>query len=146
MLFLNLPFWDTVLNSKYYFYHSKWQIIFLGFKPYLFFLYLSQCFFRPVKTDLAHQPLYNDSANFGSCYFPNGKRIIFSSNLHDPNGRDFDLYAINTNGTGLERITYFDGFDGFPMFSADGRCLVFASNRNQAEHGETNLFIIEWKK
>ena len=87
----------------------------------------------------------NDSANFGPYYFPNGKRIIFSSNLHDPNGRDFDLYAINTDGTGLERITYFDGFDGFPMFSPDGRYLVFASNRNQAEHGETNLFIVEWK-
>ena len=88
----------------------------------------------------------NDSANFGPYFFPNGKRIIFSSNLHDPKGRDFDLYAINTDGTDLERITYFDGFDGFPMFSPDGKYLVFASNRNQAERGETNLFITEWKK
>ena len=75
---------------------------------------------------------------------PNSNRIIFSSNLHDPKGRDFDLYAINVDGTGLERITYFNGFDGFPMFSPDGRYLVFASNRNQIKRGDTNLFIAEW--
>ena len=85
----------------------------------------------------------NDSENFGPYFFPNGKRIIFSSNLHDPKGRDFDLYAINTNGKDLERIIY---FDGFPMFSPDGKDLVFASNRNQTKRGETNLFITEWKK
>jgi len=86
----------------------------------------------------------NDAANFGPYFFPNGNRIIFSSNLNDPNGRDFDLYAINSDGTGLERITYFDGFDGFPMLSPDGKYLVFASNRNQAKRGDTNIFICEW--
>jgi Tol biopolymer transport system component len=64
--------------------------------------------------------------------------------LHDSKGRDFDLYAINSNGTDLERITFFDGFDGFPMFSPSGKHLVFASNRNQEKRGETNLFIAEW--
>ena len=86
----------------------------------------------------------NGAANFGPFFFPNGNRIIFSSNMHDEKGRDFDLYAINTDGTGLERITYFDGFDGFPMFSLDGKYLVFASNRNQAKRGDTNIFICEW--
>jgi len=33
------------------------------------------------------------------------------------------------DGTGLERITYNDTFDGFPMFSPNGKKLVFASNR-----------------
>ena len=87
----------------------------------------------------------NKSANFGPYFFPDGNRIIFSSNLHDQNGRDFDLYAINTDGSDLERITFFKGFDGFPMFSPDGKYLVFASNRNQKKRGDTNLFIAEWK-
>jgi len=31
------------------------------------------------------------------------KRVIFSSNNADPKGRDFDLYTINVDGTGVER-------------------------------------------
>jgi Tol biopolymer transport system component len=87
----------------------------------------------------------NNSANFGPFYFPNGGKIIFSSNMHDPKGRDFDLYSINIDGTDLERITYFEGFDGFPMFSLNGQYLVFSSNRNQNKRGDTNIFICEWK-
>ena len=86
----------------------------------------------------------NDSANFGPFFFPDGEKIIFSSNMHDKKGRDFDLYTINVDGTNLERITFFNGFDGFPMFSQDGKYLVFSSNRNQGKKGETNIFICEW--
>lgn len=86
----------------------------------------------------------NGKANFAPFFFPDGKRIIFSSNMDDPRGRNFDLYVINIDGTGLERITYNETFDGFPMFSPDGKKLVFASNRNAAKQGETNVFIADW--
>ena len=86
----------------------------------------------------------NGSANFGPYFFPSGDKIIFSSNLHDPKGRDFDLYSINIDGSDLERITFFNGFDGFPMFSPNREHVVFASNRNQKKRGETNLFSAEW--
>ena len=86
----------------------------------------------------------NGKANFGPYFFPDGKRIIFSSNIDDPRGRNFDLYKINVDGTGLERITFNDTFDGFPMFSPDGKKLVFASNRNAKAEGETNVFIADW--
>ena len=112
----------------------------------IFAFFVLIIFFRPIDIDIAQPPIYDDLENFGPYYFPNGKRIIFSSNLHDSKGRDFDLYAITADGTDLERITHFDGFDGFPMFSPDGKHLVFASNRNQAERGDTNLFIVKWKK
>jgi Tol biopolymer transport system component len=65
--------------------------------------------------------------------------------MADPKGRDFDLYLINSDGSGLERVTYNETFDGFPMFTHDGKKLVFASNRNGKVHGETNLFIADWK-
>ena len=61
--------------------------------------------------------------------------------MNDPNGRDFDLYSIDINGENLKRLTFFEGFDGFPMFSYDGKFLVFASNRNQNKKGDTNIFI-----
>jgi len=83
-------------------------------------------------------------ASFAPYFFPDGKRIIFSSNVADPKGRDFDLYMIRTDGTAMERITYNDTFDGFPMFSPDGKKLVFASNRNAKNRGDTNIFIADW--
>ena len=51
---------------------------------------------------------------------------------------------INVDGSGLERVTFNDTFDGFPMFSPDGKKLVFASNRNAAKQGDTNIFIADW--
>jgi TolB protein len=86
----------------------------------------------------------NGKANFAPYFFPDGKRIIFASNMDDPKGRNFDLYQINAEGSGLERITYNDTFDGFPMFSPDGKKLVFASNRNAKNRGDTNVFIADW--
>jgi TolB protein len=87
----------------------------------------------------------NGAANFAPFMHPDGRRIIFSSNLGDPAGRNFDLYLINIDGTGLERVTTHPDFEGFPMFSSDGTKLVFASNRYQARPGETNVFIADWR-
>jgi Tol biopolymer transport system component len=84
------------------------------------------------------------AASFAPYFFPDGKRIIFASNMNDPKGRNFDLYLVNVDGTGLERITYEETFDGFPMFSPDGKKLVFASNRNAQTRGDTNVFIADW--
>ena len=83
-------------------------------------------------------------ASFAPYWHPDGERIIFSSNLHNPDGRNFDLFMINLDGTGLEQITFTDVFDGFPMFSPDGTKLIFASNRNAAAEGDTNIFIADW--
>jgi TolB protein len=91
------------------------------------------------------QVTHNGAANFAPYFFPDGKRIIFASNMADPkNGRDFDLYLINIDGTGLERVTFYPDFDSFPMFSSDGKKLVWASNRNGTAPHETNIFIADW--
>ena len=69
-------------------------------------------------------------------FTPDGKRIIFCTNYFATDNRrkrNFDLALINIDGTGLERVTYNESFDGFPMFSPDGKKLVFASNRNAAK-------------
>jgi Tol biopolymer transport system component len=84
------------------------------------------------------------AASFAPYFFPDGKRIIFSSNVNDPKKRDFNLWKVNTDGTGLEQITFYESFDGFPMFTPDGKKLVFASNRNAKSRGDTNVFIADW--
>jgi TolB protein len=87
-----------------------------------------------------------DGASFAPFFTPDGTRIIFSSNHHNPKGRDFELWLVGADGTGLERVTWNPTFDGFPMFSPDGTTLVFASNRFQKAAGETNVFIADWKR
>ena len=84
-------------------------------------------------------------ANWAPFFSPDGKKIIFASNMKDPRGGNFDLYLINVDGTGLEQVTFSDTFDGFPMFSPDGTKLVFASNRHSTKPTDTNLFIADWK-
>ena len=44
----------------------------------------------------------------------------------------------------VPEVTTHPDFDSFPMFSPDGRKLVWASNRNQTMPGETNIFIADW--
>ena len=94
-------------------------------------------------------------ASFAPYMQPDDKHILFASNVDDPKGRGFDIYRVTIDpksnavvGGGdrasLERITTNESFDGFPMFSPDGKKLVFASNRADAVAGETNVFIADW--
>lgn len=85
------------------------------------------------------------AASFAPSFFPDGKHIIFSSNVGSTGGfGNFDLYAVDLQGNNLERITYLEGFDGFPMFSPDGKQLVWISGRNAKVSHETNVFIADW--
>ena len=85
----------------------------------------------------------NEGASFYPYFFTDDNRVVFSSNMKDPKGRNFDLWAVDIDGNNLEQITTFSGFDGFPVFSPDGNHLVFSSNRNQAKYGDINIFICE---
>jgi Tol biopolymer transport system component len=86
-----------------------------------------------------------NAASFAPSFFPDGKRIIFSSNIGATGGMgNFELYIINADGTHQERVTFSDGFDGFPMFSPDGKQLVWISHRNGKSPHETNVFIADW--
>jgi Tol biopolymer transport system component len=143
------PFWS---------YDGK-QIVYRAYHPQTekekadYTALLKQNLIRPTVLDIwvmnadgsnKRQVTRLNKASFAPFFFPDGKRIIFSSNVADAKGRDFDLYLIRTDGTGMERITFNNTFDGFPMFSPDGKKLVFASNRNAAKQGETNIFIADW--
>jgi Tol biopolymer transport system component len=115
---------------------------------------LSEGFVKPSKMELfiakadgsgARQITSNGAANFCPFFTPDGRRIIFSSNMLDPRGREFDIFIVNKDGSGApERITTAAAFDGFPIFSPDGKWLVWGSNRSNPEGHDTNLFIARW--
>lgn len=86
------------------------------------------------------------AASFAPFLHPNNRQIIFSSSYGDPRGREFDLFVINVDGTGLKRVTHSPEFDGFPMFSRDGKKLLWSSNRFGSVRGETNVFVADWKE
>jgi Tol biopolymer transport system component len=115
---------------------------------------LAQGLVKPTKLEIwvanadgseAQQITYLGAASFAPFFFPDGQRVIFSSNHGDPQGREFDLWAVNVDGTGLERITYAPGFDGFPMFSPDGKRLAFSSNRAfPPGTRQTDVYVARW--
>lgn len=86
----------------------------------------------------------NGAANFAPYFAPDGRRIVFASNMADPEGRNFDLYMIDVEGSNPVQITHHADFDAFPMFSSDGSKLVWGSNRHGRSEGDTNVFVADW--
>lgn len=89
----------------------------------------------------------NGASNFSPFFHPDGQRIIFSSNVETrgEGGRpSFHLYLTSEDGTGQERLTTEGRFNSFPMFSPDGKRLVWVSDRHAKEPGEFNVFLADW--
>lgn len=84
-------------------------------------------------------------ANWAPSYMPDSKRIIFASNHEYKRGYPFNLYVLNPDGN-MEKVSRDKGFDAFPMFSYDGKKIVFCSNRNNGGTRDTNIFIADWKE
>jgi Tol biopolymer transport system component len=89
-------------------------------------------------------------ANFGPSWTPDGRRIIFSSNHRNPRSGNFDLFLVDASARmagpeQVEQVTFSPEFDGFPMFSPDGRKLIWASNRNADKPTDTNIFVADWR-
>jgi len=97
---------------------------------------------------LRHVNLTNHTADdWGPTWAPDGSRILFYSN-RDGN---WEIYVMNTDGTGQTNLTNNPGCDGrarFPAWSPDGSRIAFDTNRdgnwevyvmNADGSGQTNL-------
>ena len=83
-------------------------------------------------------------ANWAPNFIPGSSKIIFCSNHEYKRGFPFNMYIIEPDGKGLEKISRDRSFDAFPMFSHDGKKIVFSSNRNNGGGHDTNVFIADW--
>ena len=90
--------------------------------------------------------------SFAPSWNPDGHRIVYCSNSNAPadNRGNFDIYLLDVDappgspGATPLKLTDFTGFDGFPVFSPDGRRLAFASNRDGASIYQTSIFISDF--
>ncbi len=76
---------------------------------------------------------------------PDGKRIAFASNRHVASGDqagDYDIYAINPDGSGLTRLTDDPGVASDPTYSPDGTRIMFTSTRDRQNAYETELYVM----
>jgi Tol biopolymer transport system component len=90
---------------------------------------------------------HDEASNFAPFFHPDGAHIIFSSNseTRGEGGRPaFHLYLVRDDGNKLERVTYQGQFNSFPMFSPDGKRLVWVSDRGAGTPGEFNIFLADW--
>lgn len=67
--------------------------------------------------------------NASAAWSPDSEKIAFAS--FDKDIDRWDLFKINVNGTGLERLTLKQGDNEKPSWSPDGRFIVFQTNRGE---------------
>lgn len=106
-------------------------------------------------------------------YSPDGRKIVFASNrqayegtLSEEDQKFFkldkkfpmEIYLANADGSGVERLTHADGYDGGAFFSADGQEIcwrrfdrkglvaeIFAMNlKDRKERQLTRLGVMSW--
>jgi TolB protein len=85
--------------------------------------------------------------SFAPSWHPDGRRIVYSSNSEAPadNRGNFEIYLLDVDRPDARplRLTDYQGFDGFPVFSPDGRKLAFSSNREGSPY-QTSLFLADF--
>ena len=79
--------------------------------------------------------------NWGPFLHPDSRHIVYSTSRHGhPN---YEIYLMDVDTGAEERITYHDGFDGLPVFSPDGKQLMWTSNGRGTDRN-SQLFIADF--
>jgi Tol biopolymer transport system component len=133
-----------------------------------------QIFVMDLESGKFHRVSPGDGKTTCSYFRPDGKKIIFASSHLDPDAKkkqeeeykqreedrkagirrnyrwDFDafmaIFEANPDGTGLKRLTEGKGYHAEGSYSADGKHIVFCSNRDDPESFELYIMDADGKK
>ena len=70
-----------------------------------------------------------------------GRTIAFATSVHGH--RNYEIYLMNIETGKVARLTFHDGFDGLPVFSPDGKQLMWTAGRSADRSSQ--LWIADFK-
>ncbi len=76
-----------------------------------------------------HQLTNDANVNWCPSWHPDGQHLIYSTSKHGH--ANYELYAIRKDGTHDTRITWSTGPDVLPVFSPDGKWMMWSSRRSK---------------
>lgn len=99
-----------------------------------------------------HQITRNEHVNWCPFFHPSGRFVVFASSA--VSHRNYEVFAADATtlerdgvrqsryGTNLRRVTFADGADVLPVFSHDGRWMMWTGQRG--DDRSSQLYVAEW--
>ena len=99
-----------------------------------------------INVDGKNERALTDDLNWvqwGPYWYKDSKHIIYAAADHSHPGRpNYDLYWMNVDTVKKVRITYSPGADVLPVFSKDGKKIMWTSTRGTGRSGQ--LYIADF--
>ena len=97
-------------------------------------------------SDVRRLTTYDEYDSYSSLS-PDGTKVLFRRILptggNSRSGRNSEVFIMNRDGSGLRNLSNHPDFDGYPSWSPDGQYVLFASNRDQENFSEFNVFVMK---
>ena len=103
---------------------------------------------RLVRANGTEDRPLTDNPIFNWCpyWYPSGEALIFTQVDHEAGSRgqrpNYDLFMMTAAGKYKTRITFDPAFDGLPVFSPDGKRLMWTSKRGGLD--QSQIFIADF--
>ena len=79
--------------------------------------------------------------NWAPYWHPDGHAIIYTTSIHGH--YNYEVYLLNIDTGRSQRVTFSARFDGLPVFSPDGKLMMWTSQRGAT--GTSQVFLADFK-